>query len=306
MSRRKRSQTTEEHPVIERLADRFLGNGAARRAARIVAWSLLILGFAGGIGFAVPELLEQRAERLSGTSSRLQLTQTTDWFERSPKLAGELEQLILEQLGQDPTDRDGLVRAHVALLESGWFTKIERLHRKADGTIVVDGTLAQPFAVVRWGKTDHLIDIDGCLLDWPYESGTASPLLPVLIGARTPPPIDDAGRHDFGTRWAEAREIEAGLVLAHALQDRAWQREITAIDISTYPEDRCLWLETNGGPRFRWGQAPDELSAAEISPADKLRTLDAFHEFYGRFNTLPQNDVDIRYDIATQTRLASE
>jgi hypothetical protein len=306
MPRSTRNQPSEDHPLVERLADRFLGNGGARRAARISAWSFLVGGIALGLGFGIPELLEQRARDLAGTSGRLEMGNTPDWFERSPKLAGQLEQLIFDHMGGDPTDRDGLVRAHAALERSGWFTEVIRLHRKADGTIVVDGTLAQPFAVVRWGNFDHLVDIDGHLLDWPYPAGTASPLLPVLLGARTPPPVDETGHHAFGTRWAEAREIEAGIVLARAMHDRPWRREITAIDVSTYLQDRCLRLETNEGPSFKWGQSPDEMSASEISTEDKLRTLDSFHEFYGQLGSLPRNTIDIRHDISTQTRLASE
>ena len=77
-------------------------------------------------------------------------------------------------------------------------------------------------------------------------------------------------------------------------------------EVGSYPEDRSLWLETGVGPRIRWGLAPDEMSASEQTSHDKLRTLDKIHATYGPFSNLKPTTLDIRHDISTRTRIASE
>jgi hypothetical protein len=307
MPRSTRTSTNEDQPLIDRLADRLLGDGGIRRGSRIASWTFLIGGIAFAMAFFVPGLLEERGQRAAATTGRLVLESPTDWFENSPELATKLESIVFQHAGTNPTNRQGLVMAHDALQTSGWFTSIDRLERRADGTILVKGNLAQPFAVVRWGNWDHLVDLEGRLLDWPYQAGQASPLLPVITGAQTPPPADERGQRAFGSDWAgNAREIEAGLALARAMHDRDWQAEVQSIDVTTYLDDRCLWLETGQGPRIRWGLAPDEMSASELTSNDKLRTLDKIHATYGPLGSLQRSTLDIRHDVSTQTRLVSE
>lgn len=299
--------TQEETALLERLADRFVGNGGLRRALRIACWATLIGGITFSLAFFLPELRRQRSLRTADRPARMVLENPTEWFANSPELMQRLERIVLENAGNDPMDRDGLVLAHDALERSGWFTSIERLERRADGTILVRGELAQPFAVVRWGNWDHLVDLEGRLLDWPCPAGQANPLLPVLTGARTPPPVDGRGERVYGAHWADAgREIEAGLTLARAMHGRPWVKEIRRIEVGDYPERRCLWLETETGPRIRWGLAPDEVSASELTTQDKLRTLDRIHRTYGPLAGLQRSELDIRHDVSTRTRLVAE
>ena len=307
MARSTRTSSTEEAPLIDRLADRLLGDGGLRRASRIASWTFLIGGIAFTLALFVPGLLEDRGLRAAATPGRMILENPTDWFENSPELALELETLTFKHAGTDPTNRQGLVMAHDALERSGWFAAVDRLERRSDGTILVKGTLTHPFAVVRWGNWDHLVDLEGRLLDRPYQAGQASPLLPLITGAQTPPPADERGQRAFGSHWAgKAREIEAGLALARAIHDRDWVSEVRSIDVTTYLDDRCLWLETVRGPRICWGLAPDEMSASELTSNDKLRTLDKIHATYGPLGSLQRSTLDIRHDVSTQTRLVSE
>ncbi|MDG2031587.1 MAG: hypothetical protein P8J45_11345 [Phycisphaerales bacterium] len=307
MPRSTRTSTNENQPLIDRLADRLLGDGGLRRASRIASWTFLVGGIAFVLAYFVPGLLQERGQRAAATPGRLVLETPTDWFGNSPELAGRLERLVFQHAGTNPTNRQGLVHAHDALQSSGWFTSIDRLERKADGSILVRGSLAQPFAVVRWGNWDHLVDLEGRLLDWPFKAGQASPLLPVITGAQTPPPADERGRRAFGSHWAgSAREIEAGLALARAIHGRDWEAEVRTIDVTTYLDDRCLWLTTGRGPRIRWGLAPDEMSASELTSNDKIRALDKIHATYGPLESLQRSTLDIRHDVSTRTRMVSE
>lgn len=300
-----RSRSTEE-TMASRVLDRWLGTGPLRRVLMICLWGLFLGGAVLALGLGVPELLERRAQTLKGTTGGLLLENPPDWFNATPQLAAELEHLALGAAGNDPTDRTGLVRAHAALQESGWFRELKRLHRRSDGTIVVEGTLVHPFAVVRWGNWDHLVDEDGNLLDWPYPSGSASPSLTLITGAETPPPTNESGALDFGRCWASARELEAGLALARVIEQSDWRAEIRSIDVSAYLDTRCLWLDTGTGPRISWGIAPDDLSASETSTSDKLRMLDWIHATHGDLNALPRTEIDIRHDVSTSKRVVSE
>lgn len=310
MPRTKRTRQQEETPFIERCADRFLGNGATRRIARATAWVILLGGTAAVLFMTVPDLLEERARTIPANHGRIELMTTSTSQGKLPaELTNKLEALVLRHAGPRPHERSGLINAHEALDASGWFRSISRLHRRSDGTIVIEGELTEPFAVVRWGNWDHLIDRDGRLLDWPpYPAGEANPEFTVLTGAQSPPPFNEAtGAHDYGNLWPDTLEISAGNTLAALIRDRTWRSEIQAIDISRYRRDRCLWLVTRGGPRICWGIAPDELNPAERSWQDKLSTVDLIRHDYGPFAGMTSKPIDIRNDISlTDIKVASE
>ena len=310
MPRTKTKSGTQDTPFIERCADRALGNGPLRHSARILAWVALVGGTAIAMFMTVPGLLEARARVVPANHGRIELVMHAESGTQPPaELVNKLEAIVLRHAGATPHRRDGLIRAHEALVATGWFRSIERLHRSGDGTILVEGQLSEPFAVVRWGEWDHLIDRDGRLLDWPpYPAGQANPEFTVLIGAQSPPPFDErTGGHDYGSPWPDSLEITAGNTLATLIRDRSWRSEIEAIDISRYRLDRCLWLVTRGGPSICWGISPDELNPAERSWQDKLSTIDLLRHDYGPFASMTSKPIDIRNDISTtDLKVASE
>jgi hypothetical protein len=57
-------------------------------------------------------------------------------------------------------DRAGLTEARDALMQTGWFSEIKQVKRSGMSEVSVDGVWTIPFAVVREGGYDHLIDID--------------------------------------------------------------------------------------------------------------------------------------------------
>lgn len=297
MARGRRKQ--DEPALLDSLFERALGTGPLRRLAVVCAWLFLAGGLILAFGIGLPHLAELRASEFDGSNARISIEDAPEWFTATPDIMRQIEDLLVHELGTEPTDRSSLVRAHAILEESGWFHEITRLHRESDGTIRVSGTLVRPFAVVRWGSFDILVDARGRLLNLRFPRGQASPELPVIIGARTPPPTNELGDPVYGGDWTRGKEIAAGLELLLYLQSRSWRTDIQAVDVATYPDSHCLWLSCEGGVRIRWGLAPGETSAAELTSSEKLHMIDSIQAHYGPLNSLSPTEIDVRHDLST-------
>ena len=310
MTRNKKSQRPADADddfapgVLDRAADRILGNAGLRRASGIFAWSALTAAavFVGAV--AMPSLMATRFSEADSTGDvQLLLVDAPEWYEQTPQLHAELEHLVLATASNGPTDRAGLTHAHTALAQTGWFRSIDRLERNADGTLSLHATLVRPFGLVRYGNWDHLIDEDGRLLDWPYPSGTASSSLPLVVGVPTPPPTDGAGELAYGRTWGESPSVEAGLALALLLAsgEHAWLNEVEAIDVGEYEQSQQLWIKLASGPRICFGLSPATPSASEIPAERKLATIDWIYACYDGFASLNTEEIDIRHDVATRS-----
>ncbi len=303
MTTRPRGDDRAGRDRLGELADRLLGDGRLRRSAGYVAWSAAGLTALLVATMAVPALEARRANRPSTVPASVRIVDAPEWLVRTPELMEELGHRIADAAGSVSNDRDGLVRAHAQAESSGWFERVERIQRLPDGTIRLEGSMVTPFAVIRWGEKDHLVDADGRLLDWAFAPGSAGSQLPLLVGTRTPPPTHQDGRRHFGAEWSHAEEISAGLELARRIRDRAWSGEVRAIEVGGYPDLRCLWIQCEGGPRICWGLAPNVRSAAEITPDEKLRLIDSIHELYGPMSRITVSEIDVRHDVATTRAL---
>ena len=291
--------------LIEVIGDRLLGTGPLRMAATVCAWILLVGSIGVALGTGIPHLAVKKAADHDGSNAALLLLDAPDWYLATPELALQMQAAVGDQLRKAPTDRASLVHAHARLEQSGWFDEVRRLHRAANGDIHVEGTLAQPFAVVRWGSYDLLVDTKGRLLDWRFPSGEANVNLPVIIGARTPPPSNARGGLRYGAAWSEDEAIASGLDLLRFLEHSPWMEDVAEVDVSNHPESRCLWLTCDGGLRIRWGLAPGETSAAELTPAEKRDMVDSICRIYGPLHAFAAREIDIRHDLATISGMAS-
>ena len=275
-----------------------------RRSAGYLGWTGLVVAVILVFTLVVPGLEDRRARQTGGVVPAVHVEGAPDWLLTTPELLEGIELMIGQAAGSQADDLDGLRKAHLVAEESGWFEEVARIDRSADGTIVVQATLVTPFAVIRWDRTDHLVDEQGRLLDWTFERGTAGAQLPLLIGTGTAPPTSQDGELEYGAPWDHAEDVAAGLELARRIQGRPWMQAIQSIDISSYADHRCLWLRTERGPRICWGLAPNVRSAAEITPEEKIQFLDSIYGLHGPLDRINVPEIDVRHDVATFPALA--
>lgn len=298
------TKKTQKNDRLDRLFDRLIGTGRLRTSMTYLAWTGLAVGLVLVLTVLVPRLEERRARNTEGNLPPVVIEQAPAWLVTTPELVQEIEQMIGQAAGSRADDLEGLRTAHSVAVDSGWFETVDRIDRDAEGTIHVRGTMVTPFAVVRWDRNDHLVDQEGRLLDWTYPSGTAGAQLPLLVGTRTAPPTSQNGQLDYGAPWNHAEDVAAGLELARTIQGKAWMQGIESIDIGSYSSRRCLWLQSERGPRICWGLAPNVRSAAEITPAEKLKLIDSIHGLYGPLDRISVPEIDVRHDVATVRALA--
>ena len=302
-SARDKKKTTEED-LLDRLFDRMLGTGRLRTSMTYLTWTGLAVGVVLVLTVLVPRLEERRARNTEGKVPPVVIERAPAWLVTTPELVQNIEQMIGRAAGSRADDHEGLRTAHQVAVESGWFETVDRIERDADGTIHVRATMVTPFAVVRWRQNDHLVDQQGRLLDWTYPPGTAGAQLPLLVGTRTAPPTNQDGQLDYGAPWDHAEDVAAGLELARTIQGKPWMQGIGSIDIGAYSSRRCLWLQSERGPRICWGLAPNVRSAAEITPTEKLKLIDSIHGLYGPLERISVPEIDVRHDVATVRALA--
>lgn len=257
--------------LIDRLRERVAAIELShlRRAGIVLVW------IAGGVGlvalwtWSVPRLSAYAAER--GTVDRVEIR-----FDQAPAwVRGDLLELLemnaVVQLSGDPMQQSELIDIRTALLNTGWFEEVDQVRREQPNVIVVEGTFVRPYAVVRCGNRDHLIDPTGRLLPRSYHAGRAHERLIVIAGVR----FDTPQRP--GLRWP-GTDVTAALRLIDMMQRRAWFRQVDQLDMSQFMRDDSISLITDRGCRIIWGSAPGEERALETLADMKLRYLDEHYE----------------------------
>ncbi|MHC5004599.1 MAG: hypothetical protein ACYTJ0_15915 [Planctomycetota bacterium] len=190
-----------------------------------------------------------------------------------------------QHLGPDPLDRSSLDAARRALLQTGWFDEVLQVRRVRRDLVEVQARFVQPYVVIRDGRGDHLVDPAGRLLPMSVPIGHASQFV-VIEGARYPRPPR------AGELW-EGADVTAALRLKRILVQRPWHDQVTGIDVSRYHDELTLYLTTRWGHRIRWGRAPGDEQAGEVTMERKLAYLDHLDEHYGRVDGGHVGEVDI-------------
>ena len=184
-----------------------------------------------------------------------------------------LEVTAQRHLSGDVMRRADLIDAADALMNLGWFKEIEQVRRVRADLVHVQARFVRPFAVIRDGEGDHLVDPTGRLLprSWPDEpdepENTARVRRIVITGAH----FDRPQRP--GVQW-DGADVTAALRLLRLIDDKPWRDQITAIDAERYLTDQTLIIVTDIGSRIIWGSAPGEEQALEVSTRRKLTYLD--------------------------------
>ena len=251
------------------------------------AWTTTLIAAALALGMGVPVLRADALKRRPEGPISVTFSERPAWMTDGE--IGPIADLVAEQIAGSPMDRNGLERAREALASTGWFEEIRQVRRSGNDQIFVEGDWAVPFAVVREGGYDHLVDMRGRLLPRCYRPGTAPRGLLHIEGARQPRP------QAYGTPWP-GDDMAAAMSLARLVAETPWRAQIAWIDLGDTAQDGCLRLKTTRGCTVKWGRAPGRECAAEVPSKQKLEYLGWLHNHYGRIDAGCEDQLDLLTD----------
>jgi len=201
-----------------------------------------------------------------------------------------LTRAVQHSMGEDPLDRNDLVRAHQALMSSGWFDSVVQVRRAAADRVEVTGVFVEPAALIRFDDRDHLLDDQGRLLPQSWPAGTA-PALGVILSPGFGPPEAP------GVRW-RGPDILAALAVLELIDSQPWATQVQAVDLGDFSRSRSIRLITDRGSIIRWGRAPGDERGAEVTSRSKLEFLTLHQQKYGHIDGGLTGEVDISGDVA--------
>jgi len=211
--------------------------------------------------------------RAAGLRPEIRFRDAPPWF--SGTIREDLLARIGDEIALDPFDRSSLERLRGALVASGCFGEVRQVRRVSMDSIEVDARFLEPWAVVQWKGRPRMIDPTGIALPARYEPAPDA-VYPVIRGTRYEPPA-------AGERW-DGGDVAAALAVARLIEEKAWARQVSVIDVHDFLRDQPMILYTDRGNRIVWRSAPGEEQPGEVSAAEKLRRLDALHERTGRID----------------------
>jgi hypothetical protein len=200
-------------------------------------------------------------------------------------LRDELSRTVFSNVAADPLGeiaRDSLDALRLELLMTGWFDhgtlRIRRdLQKNEQGeirdTVIIDGPFRKPFALVRAGQFDYLVDEHSTRLPVTYPRASVT-VIPVMTGVRGPVP-------EIGELWA-GRDLTDGIGLLKYLNRKqpGWLKQVREIDVSnasgSNERSPRLVLVTPDGCRIGWGRSVGEEAGIDIPARDKIQLLDEY------------------------------
>ena len=274
MSRKSKKRRTA-YSRFDRVREFFQRDGV-RHAARLSAWSLLILVLLTGAAFAA-----KRTERYVVASLDRSVTRATLSFVDLPASLESLAQDDLNGVAADLLERswtgDELCRELAERLSTcGWVEEVQAVRRIADGSFEVDARYRVPSAMVASDEGFILIDAQRVRLPGVYLYDAS---WTIIQGVDARPPV--AGREWIGT------DVHAGASIVALLRQERFAHQITAVlvdNLGGRVDSRGTEIELatdRAGGRIRWGSAPG-TEIAENSAIQKLAILRANFRQTGR------------------------
>jgi hypothetical protein len=250
-------------------------------------WTVAIAAMALALGMGVPALRAEAFRSVPETAATVRFMNQPPWMTEAE--ISPLADLVAEQLSGSVMDRGGLAAARDALASTGWFEEIHQVRRTGGNEVIVEGEWTVPFAVVREGGYDHLVDFQGRLLPRCYRPGTSPRSLIRIEGAVQSRPST------YGTRWP-GDDLFAAMAVARLIDQRPWRSQVASIDLGGMNEDGCVRLKTARGCTVKWGRAPGREGTAEVPARQKLDYLGWLHEHYGRIDAGCEDQLDLLTD----------
>jgi len=182
-----------------------------------------------------------------------------------------------------------------ALSRSPWISRVERVSKRADGTVVVHAGFRMYLTYVVRNGTGYLVDAQGVRLPRQEAEAALGQYGMILVeGVQAPVPA-------VGQPWA-APEVTAGLRLVEYLAKHAPRQlraALRAVDVANYNNrlDRHSgWLRIRTlqpGTYILWGHPVGEEYDTESSPQRKLELLWSIYREHGQ---IPSDwmDIDVR------------
>lgn len=281
--RRTAKPTPRRNPLV-------LDRGSlARRLIRPGLWVAAIAGVLGLWTLGVPRLATYAAQTHYAHTIKIRFVNTPAWVKDD--LQASLRETVQAQLTGDPFRRADLVAAGDALLRTGWIKRIHQIRRVTPELVQIDAQFAEPFAVVRDAKGDHLVDDAGRLMPRTFPVGGSAKLIPI-IGVELDRPAKP------GSLW-DGADLTAALRLLRYVNDKPWRNQTAAIDVTGYLDGRPMTLLTDRGCEIVWGRGPGHQTAGEVSTAQKLQYLDYHHSEYGHIDRDFPRRLDISGPVVT-------
>jgi cell division septal protein FtsQ len=160
--------------------------------------------------------------------------------------------------------------------------------------VEVRGRFVRPFAVVRDGDGDHLVDSTGKLLPKSFAPGE-NPHLIAISGAYFQRPLKP------GKVW-EGADVGAALTLVKHFWNQPWKSQIKLIDISHTFKGGAITLHTDKACTIIWGGAPGNEGPLELLADGKLQRLNFLYANHGRIDGGHIGEVDITSERMVVTR----
>lgn len=180
-----------------------------------------------------------------------------------------LEQMVLDELTDDPFDAESIRHAQQALMKTGWFDQRCVITRDPDGVFHIDGDWREPVAAVRYGDQDYLVASKGERLPPSYQPDGSG--LKAVIGPEIAPP-------ERGDEWIGG-DVQAGLALLGFLRTMPFYHQVSAVDVSEYNARKRLFIVTDRGSTIVWGGEPGAFHPGQARDEQKrTRLLVLFRE----------------------------
>jgi hypothetical protein len=293
---------------LPKLASLFTGWG------KYVLIGLLIAGVLAAAGYKIREFVRGKvllSEEYQLTPEKILLKPwpMPSWVQPDPRLE------VFEQLRRrgpiSIADEDLVERVTAVFEQNPWIAKVHRVAKKFPATIEVELDFRKPVLMVvidtPVSKDYYAVDAEGISL--PTTLGCFNPVeiakYPQLIGVDKPPSTG------MGKRWGDSRVI-GGAEIAAALTPPLWEklrlRSIAPRAISPRagnsgettqsPQfgDYHFDIIAQGMPqdiRFYWRKSPMDKNSSDLSPAQKVKKLEALAAEFGGLDKCPEKYRDL-------------
>ena len=251
---------------------------------RIVGWVGGGLAIIGAWILGVPRL-EVYAAAAGNGEIEVRFIHAPGWV--TEELQGHLEAIARGELSGGLLAQEDLERVGLALREDGWIEQVRQVRRVGEQAISIEADFASPFAVVRDGEGDHLVDGKGKLLPLTIPAGSKHQLI-AITNTHFPRPMR------AGLLW-EGMDVTAGLLVLEQIRDKPWlkQGQVVAIDLTGFMETGMVTLVSDRGCRIIWGSAPGKETALESLAKRKLDYLKYQYEQFGHIDLGHTGEIDL-------------
>ncbi len=140
-----------------------------------------------------------------------------------------------------------------------------------------------PAAVVRKDGAQHLVALDGAILELPPHSNAPDRLFTINNPA-SPAPRTDTGAVAHGVPWL-GNDVQAAIALLKLIHNRPdVARQVSGVDLTEYLRATKLVLVTDKGHRIVWGSPIGDQLPGEVSVERKLARLVQNLKDFGRID----------------------